>query len=89
MLILEIALGLLGSTASPTALQADEDGVIYLGSFSKTFAPGFRVYGWAPWPRTRCGSNSYWPRSRRRCPRRRSPRWGSAYLCEPTTGRAR
>ena len=29
------------------ALRADEaDGVIYLGSFSKTFAPGFRV-GWA------------------------------------------
>src|SRR5690349_20446843 len=29
------------------ALRADEpEGVIYLGSFSKTFAPGFRV-GWA------------------------------------------
>ncbi len=27
----------------------DEDGVIYLGSFSKTFAPGFRV-GWAVAP---------------------------------------
>ena len=36
------------STASRIrALRADEaDGVIYLGSFSKTFAPGFRV-GWA------------------------------------------
>ena len=31
----------------PPALRAlDEDGVIYLGSFSKTLAPGFRV-GWA------------------------------------------
>ena len=31
----------------PRALRADEaEGVIYLGSFSKTFAPGFRV-GWA------------------------------------------
>lgn len=31
----------------PPALRSlDEDGVIYLGSFSKTFAPGFRV-GWA------------------------------------------
>lgn len=31
----------------PTALRAlDDQGVIYLGSFSKTFAPGFRV-GWA------------------------------------------
>jgi len=32
---------------APTALRSlDEDGVIYLGSFSKTLAPGFRV-GWA------------------------------------------
>ncbi len=31
----------------PPALRSmDEEGVIYLGSFSKTFAPGFRV-GWA------------------------------------------
>lgn len=31
----------------PPALRAlDDEGVIYLGSFSKTFAPGFRV-GWA------------------------------------------
>ena len=40
--------GLLGFDREPyRALRADEpDGVIYLGSFSKTFAPGFRV-GWA------------------------------------------
>ncbi len=40
--------GLLGFDGEPQrALRADEaDGVIYLGSFSKTFAPGFRV-GWA------------------------------------------
>ena len=40
--------GLLGFEGEPPrALRADEpDGVIYLGSFSKTFAPGFRV-GWA------------------------------------------
>ena len=40
--------GLLGFDDEPyRALRADEaEGVIYLGSFSKTFAPGFRV-GWA------------------------------------------
>ncbi len=40
--------GLLGFDREPMrALRAEEsDGVIYLGSFSKTFAPGFRV-GWA------------------------------------------
>ena len=40
--------GLLGFGGEPMrALRADEaEGVIYLGSFSKTFAPGFRV-GWA------------------------------------------
>jgi 2-aminoadipate transaminase len=40
--------GLLGFEDEPhRALRADEaEGVIYLGSFSKTFAPGFRV-GWA------------------------------------------
>jgi 2-aminoadipate transaminase len=40
--------GLLGFDGAPhRALRADEsEGVIYLGSFSKTFAPGFRV-GWA------------------------------------------
>ena len=40
--------GLLGFDDEPyRALRAEEpDGVIYLGSFSKTFAPGFRV-GWA------------------------------------------
>ncbi|PKQ17769.1 MAG: GntR family transcriptional regulator [Actinobacteria bacterium HGW-Actinobacteria-8] len=40
--------GLLGFDVEPLpALRSmDEEGVIYLGSFSKTFAPGFRV-GWA------------------------------------------
>jgi 2-aminoadipate transaminase len=40
--------GLLGFDADPLpALRSfDEDRVVYLGSFSKTFAPGFRV-GWA------------------------------------------
>jgi 2-aminoadipate transaminase len=40
--------GLLGFDDEPNrALRADEpEGVVYLGSFSKTFAPGFRV-GWA------------------------------------------
>ncbi len=43
--------GLLGFEAEPIpALRADEpERVIYLGSFSKTFAPGFRV-GWAVAP---------------------------------------
>lgn len=43
--------GLLGFDSEPLpALRSmDEDGVIYLGSFSKTFAPGFRV-GWAVAP---------------------------------------
>jgi DNA-binding transcriptional MocR family regulator len=40
--------GLLGFESAPIpALRADDpDRVVYLGSFSKTFAPGFRV-GWA------------------------------------------
>ena len=40
--------GLLGFDGEPRrALRADDgEGVVYLGSFSKTFAPGFRV-GWA------------------------------------------
>jgi DNA-binding transcriptional MocR family regulator len=33
----------------PAIRSADDSGVIYLGSFSKTFAPGFRV-GWAVAP---------------------------------------
>src|SRR3954470_24389648 len=43
--------GLLGFDGEPQrALRAnDREGVIYLGSFSKTFAPGFRV-GWAVAP---------------------------------------
>ena len=43
--------GLLGFDGDPEpALKSfDEDAVIYLGSFSKTFAPGYRV-GWALCP---------------------------------------
>jgi len=43
--------GLLGFDGDPLpAMRSmDEDGVIYLGSFSKTFAPGYRV-GWAVAP---------------------------------------
>ena len=43
--------GLLGFDGDPVpAMRSlDEDGVIYLGSFSKTFAPGYRV-GWAVAP---------------------------------------
>lgn len=32
--------------APPAMRSLEEDGIVYLGSFSKTFAPGFRV-GWA------------------------------------------
>ncbi|MFC7403908.1 PLP-dependent aminotransferase family protein [Georgenia alba] len=40
--------GLLGFDADPmpSLKSIDDDGVVYLGSFSKTFAPGYRV-GWA------------------------------------------
>ena len=43
--------GLLGFDREPwPAMRSiDEDGVIYLGSFSKTFAPGYRI-GWAVAP---------------------------------------
>lgn len=43
--------GLLGFTTDPLpALKSyNPDGVVYLGSFSKTFAPGYRV-GWAAAP---------------------------------------
>ncbi|MBT0993499.1 PLP-dependent aminotransferase family protein [Cellulomonas sp. DKR-3] len=43
--------GLLGFDREPwPALRSlDDDGVVYLGSFSKTFAPGYRV-GWAVAP---------------------------------------
>ncbi|MBI9114835.1 PLP-dependent aminotransferase family protein [Sanguibacter sp. YZGR15] len=43
--------GLLGFSGDPIpAIRSlDEDGVVYLGSFSKTFAPGFRV-GWVVAP---------------------------------------
>jgi DNA-binding transcriptional MocR family regulator len=48
LLIEDNPYGLLGFDSEPRrALRADSaDGVVYLGSFSKTFAPGMRV-GWA------------------------------------------
>jgi DNA-binding transcriptional MocR family regulator len=48
LLIEDDPYGLLGFSGDPPrAMRADaDDGVIYLGSFSKTFAPGLRV-GWA------------------------------------------
>jgi DNA-binding transcriptional MocR family regulator len=36
-------------TVTPAIRSLDEDGVVYLGSFSKTFAPGYRT-GWAVAP---------------------------------------
>jgi DNA-binding transcriptional MocR family regulator len=44
--------GLLGfdGTVFPAIRSHDSEGVIYLGTFSKTFAPGYRV-GWATAPR--------------------------------------
>ncbi len=43
--------GLLGfdGDPAPAMRSLDDDGVVYLGSFSKTFAPGYRV-GWAVAP---------------------------------------
>ncbi len=51
LLIEDDPYALLGFDAEPlTAMRAlDPDGVVYLGSFSKTFAPGLRV-GWAVAP---------------------------------------
>ena len=52
MLVLEDdPYGLLGFDGDPlpSLHSLDPEGVIYLGSFSKTFAPGFRV-GWAVAP---------------------------------------
>jgi DNA-binding transcriptional MocR family regulator len=56
------------------ALRADDaERVIYLGSFSKTFAPGFRSAGLSP--RTPSGPNSSSPRSRPSCVIRASASW--------------
>lgn len=51
LLIEDNPYGLLGFDSEPLpAMRAmDEGGVVYLGSFSKTFAPGYRV-GWAVAP---------------------------------------
>ena len=81
--------GLLGFDSEPMpALRADEaEGVIYLGSFSKTFSPACASAG--PWRRTRSARSSCSPRSRPPCARRRSTRWPSRRTSPSTTGRAR
>ncbi len=55
LLIEDNPYGLLGfEVDAPTAMRArDDEGVIYLGSFSKTLAPGLRV-GWALAPSAVC-----------------------------------
>ena len=82
--------GLLGFDGEPLpgdARRSTTEGVIYLGSFSKTFAPGLpgRLGGRAARASAR---SSCWPASPRSCARRRSPRWRSPRTCRPATGRA-
>lgn len=82
------AYGLLGFDGQtyPAMRASDPGNVVYLGSFSKTFAPGLRV-GWVLAPhavRDLC-----WPRSPPRCARRRSPRPSCRATWQDTTGRVR
>ena len=77
--------GLLGFDEEPyRALRADEpDGVIYLGSFSKTFASGCGSAGRSRHPP--CATSSCWPpESATLCPPSFTQTWSLAYL-----GRAR
>jgi DNA-binding transcriptional MocR family regulator len=73
--------GLLGFDRDPMrALRADEpDAVVYLGSFSKTFAPGFRV-GWAVAPHAVREKLVLAQESATLCPPTFSQRAISAYL---------
>ncbi|MCW2782758.1 MAG: aminotransferase, class [Marmoricola sp.] len=75
--------GLLGFDSEPMrALRADEsEGVIYLGSFSKTFAPGFRV-GWALAPHAVREKLVLAQESATLCPPAFSQMAVSAYLAE-------
>jgi len=75
--------GLLGFDDEPMrALRADEpDRVIYLGSFSKTFAPGFRV-GWALAPHPVREKLVLAQESATLCPPQFSQMAVSAYLTE-------
>ncbi|HEY0950293.1 PLP-dependent aminotransferase family protein [Nocardioides sp.] len=75
--------GLLGFSGEPMrALRADEaEGVIYLGSFSKTFAPGFRV-GWALAPHAVREKLVLAQESATLCPPQFSQMAVSAYLSE-------
>ncbi len=73
--------GLLGFDADPPrALRADDaDRVVYLGSFSKTFAPGFRV-GWVVAPHAVREKLVLAQESATLCPPTFSQRAISAYL---------
>ncbi len=73
--------GLLGFDREPMrALRADDPGqVVYLGSFSKTFAPGFRV-GWAVAPHAVREKLVLAQESATLCPPTFSQRAISAYL---------
>ncbi len=73
--------GLLGFDGEPMrALRADDPGqVVYLGSFSKTFAPGFRV-GWAVAPHAVREKLVLAQESATLCPPTFSQRAISAYL---------
>jgi DNA-binding transcriptional MocR family regulator len=75
--------GLLGFDAEPLrALRADDpERVVYLGSFSKTFAPGFRV-GWALAPHAVREKLVLAQESATLCPPTFSQRAVSAYLSE-------
>lgn len=74
--------GLLGFDGAPMrAIRADEEeGVIYLGSFSKTFAPGFRV-GWALAPHGVREKLVLASEATQLCPSSFSQLAVSAYLC--------
>ena len=78
------------STASRMrALRADEaEGVIYLGSFSKTFAPGFRV-GWALAPAHGAREAGAGPGVGDAVPAAVLPDGGLGLPLQRTTGRAR
>jgi 2-aminoadipate transaminase len=83
------AYGLLGFDGQtyPAMRASDPDNVVYLGSFSKTFAPGLRV-GWVLAPHTVREKLVLAP-SPPCCARPRSPRPSCRATWRRTTGRAR
>jgi DNA-binding transcriptional MocR family regulator len=88
LIVEDNAYGLLGFDGQiyPALRSTDPDNVVYLGSFSKTFADCGSA---GRWLHTQCGRNWCWPRSRRPCAPRRSPSswWPATSL--RMTGRAR